>query len=420
MDPDAFVLFFLFMYSNQYQALELRHKIKWWFSVIFIFIIQLFCLIILSTAYLQQYASAGWSLWSNRNDNRLNALSSTYYINVSCVIVAIMVLLSYLTKSISHQTQLFCACLNLTKQKSDDKLLFSYGIIISTLNLLLIVSTWSISLIVILYGEKFELDNVVDVVFTSVGNVFILEIDDYFCDYFRNTFDFTPKSWSVEVRKSKFKKSFWYHNQFFVLSLVIWAIIWSMVSEEVYRNFAWANLGRPVGGSGTTVVYIQVSFIGYLACIGFIGWKHGGKRLLSRMYLFACFMNIVQYLMISFVAHDGIQGWVGDNGFAWVSCDQTEPRYLQSGAPIYYCAISHPLMGIAVVLYVLIVWSEMVKDSKLQKYSNRLFWLFEITSLISLCIWRFQSPYYNEGWYAIGYGYGAAYIKYYGETVFGV
>ena len=163
---------------------------------------------------------------------------------------------------------------------------------------------------------------------------------------------------------------------------------------------------------------IQISFVFYLGCFGYIGLTGGDKNILSKMYLFACFMNIFQFLMIFLVAHDGLHGNIGNNGFARTFRTQTTVGRFDNGAGIKYCSALNPLMGIAIVLYVLIVWSEIVKESILKKYSNILFWSYQITSLISLCVWRFKSPYYNEGWYAIGYGYGAAYIKYYGETAF--
>ena len=425
LDQDLFVLLFLLIYNNKYQNLSFGHKIKWWFSIVSVFIIQVFCLIVLSIAYIQQYINAGYDLWigGTSSGSRVIAASSIYYINVCCVIVATMVLFSYLTKSISHSTKLFCACLHLAENKSVDKLLFKYGIIISTLNIFLIMSTWSISLIIVLYGIKFDLDNVIEIVFTAIGNVFILEIDDYFCDFFKNTFEFDPQTWSISVNQSRFKNSFWYHNLFVVTSLVIWTIIWSSVSEQFYRKLAYANDDfEGNGGSlecaydaGLTVLLIQFSFLIYLRSFGLIGWKRFGAKQLSRIYLFACFMNIFQYLMISLVAQDGIGCNPGGNiGFAWSLCKETGFK----NAGIFYCSILNPLMGVAVIIYILIVWSELIKESKLKQYSNTLFWLYQITSLSSLCIWRFKRPHLNEGWYAIGYGYGAAYIKYYGQKVF--
>ena len=394
------------MYHDQFELLTKYQKTKWFFTVIFIYSIQVFCLVVLAYAYMKDYyyssnyvLNSGWIIFEEP-------------LHFACVVASVMVLFSYLTSSILQSVKLFCSCLNLIKTKTST--LYKYGIIMSTLNMLLILSTWSISLVVINHSLYNVTESPQDVVLNSVANVFILEIDDYMCGYFKTTFQFDPKDfdpdepWTVQVNKRQFKRSTLYHNQFFVCLLLVWVIMWALASGEFYSDFQEATVGAI-----RTLVIVQLAFIAFLGvCQLFAPLAKGGKKVITLSWIFGCFMNLFFYVMNLFVAGGT------PIGFPIYECWNTEG--------LTYCIIHHFCMGIAIVLFIFMIWNERkilcgkggFGDDESGSINKYLLIVYEILSFIGMVIWRIQSPDYNEGCYVIGVIYGTVYLKYYGGIVF--
>ena len=136
---------------------------------------------------------------------------------------------------------------------------------------------------------------------------------------------------------------------------------------------------------------------------------YNNKKIITWIWIFGCFMNLFFYVMNMFFAGGA------PIGFPIYKC------WNQQGLP--YCIIHHFCMGIAIVLFITMIWNERKILCGNSGFEHRpiniyLFIVYEILSLIGMVIWRIQSSDNNEGCYVIGCIYGTVYVKFYGEIVF--
>ena len=393
------------MYHDKYKDKSTFSKLRFWICIILVYTTQIFCLTILAYAYLNEYYSS-----SKYSISKAWVVSQSP-LHFFCVMASIIVLFSYLTSSIAQSVKLFCSCLNLSlsETKNRTNIMLFYGIIMSTLNLLLISSTWIISLVVINYSLYNKTEKPYEVILNSVANVFILEIDDYFCSFFKMTFAFDPKEWKIKVNNPGFQKSSFIHNQFSVYGLLIWAVIWALASGEFYADFSSEHDSL---GAIRTLLIIMMAFIIALGTVSLTAaWGKGNKRYNTRAWMFGCIMNF------AFSCHFSSQSIFYWN--CWNEC-------------LSYLIIQQVLLVICIILFIMMViihWRELfgkyekvnVDENSVGKsnnYASMIFILYEILSLIQLCQWRLRSAGDNEGCYVIGVVYFTFYVRYYGESVF--
>ena len=234
-----------------------HQRYLWKFLAIGILCIQVFCLIVLSRTFLESWMKDYEINGAIYVDNQLYK-DRSYFINASAPlyflasVASLMATGSYLLKTAKP------FLVSLGVYFSGDVSLHSrWDILLTFLNFAVIISTWQLTIFVAFYGLYFKIDSASDIILISFGNVFILEIDDYICEWFTSSSPvYTQRFWQMTVDKTKYTDKL---SAYSICALGIIIINPIASSFEASYNFGYAVDQFGIDVMRTTVYISYVS-----------------------------------------------------------------------------------------------------------------------------------------------------------------
>eukprot|EP01084_Bolivina_argentea_P265799 450663_1 len=210
--PTIYNLVFMIAYNDKTSSP--KGMFCWWIWCALIMASQLFALFVLSNSFLMSWISDYEKYGSSYVDEQLFKNRSNFIIEIAPLwffaqISALIVAGTYLMKSIKPFLVLLAICFNQvdpnTNQHSLKLFNYRYGIFISFFNSSITVATWALTIFITFYGLYFTIENPSDIILASIGNVFILELDDYVCEWFTiSSCEYTDAFWDIYVDKSRY------------------------------------------------------------------------------------------------------------------------------------------------------------------------------------------------------------------------
>eukprot|EP01084_Bolivina_argentea_P056110 102724_1 len=267
LEPTIYNLVFM----RQYHKTP-NEKYRWWCLSISIIMLQLFCLLVLSSLFVKTWTNDYHSNGAMYVDEGLYekrifilTFAPLWFFGV---MTSLIVTASYLFKSLKPFVVLLSGCLhqidNKTKKHSLKLRNYRYGIFISFVNIALILSTFALAIFIAFYGLYFKIDNPSDIVLASIGNVFILEIDDYICEWFTNSSNiYKDEFWDISVKSKEYNQTVKWVTIFFCSIAAVLPISF---------GFQCANtFGYHVKKYGAgSLLYVLVNFYSTIFPVGII------------------------------------------------------------------------------------------------------------------------------------------------------
>ena len=185
LEPTIFNIVFLREYKNMNQTP--KEKYLWRLLIIMTVISQLFCLLVLTNTFIHKWQRDYKQYGAEYPDDKLYEDRGVFIISYAplwffALIASLIVTGSYLTKSLRPFIVLLAICLTDSKLYKSP-LNYKWGIFLAFINFAMIVSTWALALFIAFYGVYFKIDEPSDVILAAIGIVFILEIDNYICEW---------------------------------------------------------------------------------------------------------------------------------------------------------------------------------------------------------------------------------------------
>eukprot|EP01084_Bolivina_argentea_P190668 327581_1 len=235
---------------------QIRINVFYWFAVLLTFIMQVFCLFVLALSFAYQYEQyleehKEQDDWSVFNTDKWIAEQAP--IHFLCAIVALFVLFVYLASNIKPFVVLLEATLNCAEPKLTQKA-FYYAICASMLNIALNFTTWMFSMYIAFFSLYLQTENPSDVVLTSVGNVFILEMDDWIFQWFKLNTDFDM---ITQVYSKQYNKGFKSGTTIMLIVYFFTYIVWMIGAPDFYSNAIDGNHKGSVVSYSFTILFVE-------------------------------------------------------------------------------------------------------------------------------------------------------------------
>eukprot|EP01083_Nonionella_stella_P240284 840134_1 len=380
-------------------------KWRWRCLVMVIISVQTLSLIALSHAFVTEWNNLYKRYGADYPDKQIwrgrASMITAAPLWFACVMTALIVTATYLLKSLRP----FLVLLSVLLAHHDDVTLplyhglplssYMFGMLMVFFKYIHGFSAWALAIFIAFHGLFFQIANPSDIVLIAVGNVFILEIDDYICEYFVNSsisLIYSGAFWRIKVNITHYYTVHKPWERFYLIELVGIAIAFTFQSAYVF--------GKAVNEHGVSYLFRML--------YQFYGMIFGFTLMVSVPAAITCdkLRNIL--IHIGWVCFFALQ-------FFWVAVsfalDGSKPFFLDGA---HYKLILYYCIGLA--LTAAVVYLGAIKN---HVWENRIFIGVQVSLWILAFVDRVhRGAYAAENMFILLFGIGTTVFKYDGEIMF--